>query len=98
MIADDGQELHRVQVKTGTMKDGVIRFECKTTYLNHDGENEYKSYTKDEIDSYAVWSPEMGEVYCIPVEDAGDSAMTLRVSEDIERVTSQTNWTKDYKL
>lgn len=98
LIADDNGQMYRVQVKSGAMEDGCVRFECKTAYTDHNDNRKYKSYDSSEIDAYAVWSSEQSQVYWIPVNEAGSSAMRLRVEDDLERYTSQTNWAEDYRL
>jgi hypothetical protein len=98
LLVDDDGEIHRVQVKNGAMEDGCVRFECKTAYTDHNGERKYHSYDSSEIDAYAVWSSEQQSVYWIPIEDAGSSAMRLRVEDTLDRYTSQTNWAEDYNV
>jgi len=98
LLIDDSGEIHRVQVKRGSMDDGCVRFECKTAYTDGNGERHYNSYDSSEIDAYCVWSPDTRRVYWVPIEDAGSSAMRLRVEDTLERYTSQTNWAEDYSL
>lgn len=95
LIADDGEELHRIQVKTGKMKDNYIEFKL-TSNRSHASGVEHKPYTSDEIDSFVVYSPENGGLYWVPVEDTGTSAMRLRLESNQDQ--PQINWASEYEI
>ena len=98
IIIDDGSELLRTQVKTATERKSsdTITFNCYTDSYKNGGERNTKSYTPDEIDGYAVYSPSLDECYWVPVEDSPSSKMTLRYSGDMSH--HRTNNASNYLL
>lgn len=91
LLADLGDEILRVQVKTGWVKDGCIDFNTSAVYK---GEKQY--YEEGDIDGYAVYSKDTDKVYWVDYEDAPASHMRLRVEG--EGCPYQTNWASDYLL
>jgi len=71
-------ELVRLQVKTGRLTDGVVKFKTKSSHTNSQG-NVYKSYEGD-IDYFLVYSYELDELYLVE-GDAAVSNVSLRVEE-----------------
>ncbi len=79
LIVDTGEQLLRVQCKTGWREDDVVRFKTasKTTV---DGEVTMTDY-EDSIDAFAVRCRESDSLYWVPPEDAGTKSTYLRLSE-----------------
>lgn len=97
-ILDDGESLFRVQVKTGRLKDGTVRFNVSDSRPNRT-ENKRKEYTKDEIDSFVVYCPKLDTIYWVPVEETLSTEMWLRVEEASKFATeSRINWAQNYQL
>jgi hypothetical protein len=67
LIIDDGTELHRVQCKTGRLREGAIRFKACSSYAHHRNRPEVsRDYLRD-IDYFAVYCPDTGGVYLVPI-------------------------------
>lgn len=94
VVEEDGT-FYRVQIKTGRFEDGRIQFETRSTgTLTRKVEKE--GYA-GEIDAFAVYSPELEEVYIVPVEDAPTTSMGLRV-EEANKSSPNINWASEYTL
>lgn len=97
LVIDHGDRFERVQVKTARLshEGKAIQFECRSSYMVSD-RNIEKSYTKEEIDSFIVYSPDYEEMYKIDVEKAADTTMTLRIESDNPEMPN-INWAEDYE-
>ena len=81
LVIDNGSRLRRVQCKTGRLKDGGVYFPTCSTYGHHTNPKIIRRDYLGEIDDFAVYCPELGSVYLIPIEDVPTrSAAMLRVS------------------
>ena len=81
LIVELGRALRRVQCKTGRLKDGGVRFATCSTYAHHPSPQILRRQYTGEIDDFAVYCPELGAVYLVPIEDATTNSLcTLRVS------------------
>ena len=89
----------RVQVKTGRIVNGVVRFQTSTTY-NVSKENRVeKSYDKSDIDCFIVWVRELNEFYVMSVEEARQQqAQSLRLTDPKNNHSKRIKYAKDYKL
>jgi hypothetical protein len=86
--------LLRGQIKTGRLKQGVVRFNGVSQHTNSSG-HVYEEYG-DDVDCFLVYCDETGETYFIDSEEVG-SSMHLRVDSPTQE-TSQINWADDYQL
>lgn len=95
MIVDSGGQLYKVQVKHSRYENGCVTFQTRSSNYNT---NEVWHETYDgKIDYFAVFSPETGNCYAIPIEEAGSSSMRLRVEEP-DNPSPNVNWASDYLL
>ena len=70
LIASDGDQLLRVQCKTGRIVRGAIRFRTASSYAHHRTRKmTYRPYTED-VDAFGVYCPESGHAYLVPIADA----------------------------
>jgi len=78
LIVDDELGLHRVQVKTGRIVDGCVRFNaCSVDGTAKPAKKRY--YTRDEVDMFVVFCPQNGKFYRVFLED-GRTDYSLRIS------------------
>jgi hypothetical protein len=81
LVIDNGSCLRRVQCKTGRLKDGGIHFPTCSTYAHHPNPRVRRRDYAGEIDDFAVYCPDLGSVYLIPIEDVPTRALgVLRVT------------------
>ena len=80
LVVDDGSSLSRVQCKTGRLRDGAVRFKTCSVYAHHSNPKvRFRDYRGD-VDSFAVYCPENGAVYLIPILELPSRHMaSLRV-------------------
>jgi len=74
LIADDGEKLHRIQVKTLNRIEKNKRYSYEVNFRKtgryYKGDLKSKKYTKDEIDAFAVYNEYEDEIYLLWVEEA----------------------------
>jgi len=91
-------DFHRVQIKTGfeATTDGAVRFRTRSTRTKSSG-YEREGY-QGSVDLFAVYAPVCDETYVIPIEDAGDTQMTIRYEQSKNNNVKNVNWHEDYLL
>jgi hypothetical protein len=68
-VIDNGQELARVQCKTGRLRKGAIQFKVCSSYAHHSNPASRARDYLGEIDWFAVYCPETAGVYLVPIRD-----------------------------
>jgi uncharacterized protein with GYD domain len=91
-------DFHRVQIKTAfeATTDGAVRFRTRSTRTKSSG-YEREGY-QGSVDLFAVYAPVCDETYVIPIEDAGDTQMTIRYEQSKNNNVKNINWHEDYLL
>lgn len=97
LVYEDDSSFKRVQVKTGWIDNGTVKFKCHNNQSNTN-KNRSKTYTKEDIDEFAVYCCETEEVYLVPVEESGKYTMQLRLQEPEQYSSKRINWAEDYLL
>jgi hypothetical protein len=69
IVIDTGAQLRRVQCKTGRLRAGAVVFRTCSTYGHHPNPKVVRRDYEGQIDDFAVYCPELGSVYLIPIED-----------------------------
>lgn len=88
--------LHRVQVKNGRLRNGVVIFSTVSSTLHHRG-GKRTGYT-GQIEFFGVYCAEVEKCYLVPVELFGESAGSLRVDSPQNNQVKRIIWAKDYEL
>ncbi|MEZ3163726.1 group I intron-associated PD-(D/E)XK endonuclease [Halorubrum sp. RMP-47] len=91
-------DFHRIQIKTAfeATTEGAVRFRTRSTRTKSSG-YEREGY-QVLIDFFAVYAPRCDESYLIPIEDAGDTQMTIRYERSKNNNSKHINWHEDYRL
>jgi hypothetical protein len=76
LVIDDGVRLDRVQCKTGRLRKGAVRFRTTSSYAHHPNPKIRSRNYLGEADYFAVYCPETGGVYLIPVADLPPQRIT----------------------
>ncbi|MDQ6941249.1 MAG: group I intron-associated PD-(D/E)XK endonuclease [Candidatus Eremiobacteraeota bacterium] len=98
LIADDGERLHRVQVKTGRVRDSVVKFSCCSTHGHRrTGNLATRPYT-GQIELLAVYCPQNEKVYVVPEADLTRSVIHLRLVAPRNNMTKSIRWASTYEL
>jgi hypothetical protein len=95
LVVEISGTFYRVQVKTGRLENGRVQFETRSsgTLTNKISKRGYDG----EIDVFAVYSPERRETFVVPIEDAPETSMGLRVSA-AQKQSPNINWAADYSV
>ena len=94
-VADDGERLLRVQVKTGRIRRGVVLFAACST---HGHRNRAQRPYHGEIDLLAVYAPQNGKVYLVPESHLTKSLGSLRIAPAKNNVAKTVRWADQYEL
>jgi hypothetical protein len=104
-ILDRGDGLERIQIKSSTFNTerGVIRAATRRIYNNQTKGSICNTYTKEEIDAFVIYSPELDKLYYVPIsEQDGKKYLNLRVTASSKKAVTPKNpsirWSKDYEL
>jgi hypothetical protein len=97
LIADDGERLLRVQVKTGRIRRGVIMLSACSTHGHRRTEVKSRPY-HGEIEYLAVYCPDNGKVYLIPEADLTRSSIYLRLVPPRNNMQKTIRWASQYEL
>jgi hypothetical protein len=96
LVLDLEDRFVRVQCKTGRLRRGVINFNAQSVRANT--KRVYRRSYGGEIDLFAVFCPDNGRVYAVPVEDATSTHGSLRVEPTANGQLKGVRWAADYEL
>lgn len=94
LAIDSGTSILRVQVKTGHIRNGAVIY--KTASCSPGTGYQRRPYTADEIDLFAVYCPQTGGVYLVPIAEAGGGGLRLQPPRNNQRV--RVRMASDYLL
>src|SRR5260221_12938439 len=77
LAIDDGSCLRRVQCKTGRLRNGCVEFRTASSYAHHSNPASRARSYAGEVDDFAVYCPQLGTVYLIPIEDVPTARQAL---------------------
>jgi hypothetical protein len=95
LVADDGERLFRVQVKTGRFRNGIIRYACSSSHAHRHGR--MRPYF-GEIDFLAVYCPQTRKVYLLPESALVATAGHLRIAPTKNNMAKRIRWASEYEL
>jgi hypothetical protein len=93
LAVDTGGRIVKVQVKTAAFGKGCIL--CRTRRRNASCYRTVRRYEKGEVDYFAIYCPQLNELYGMSFEAAKGSA-SLRVEPTVNRQEKYIRWAKDY--
>lgn len=97
IIADDGNRLLRIQVKTGRLRGDIIHFKSSSSHYHRRGPHKLRSY-RGQIEYLAVFCPGNGKVYMVPESELVTSSGHLRLSPTRNRQARNIRWASQYEL
>ena len=92
LVFEDSSGFHRVQCKTSRPRDGAISF-CT---CSHTG-NERLGYV-GEADFFGVYSPQLDQVFLVPVDAVPERECHLRISPARNGQIKRVRWARDYAV
>ena len=94
-VVEEEGTFHRVQVKTGRVENRRVQFETRSAgTLTR--KIEKQGYVGD-IDVFAVHSPERESAYVVPISEAPETSMGLRMG-DAKKASPRINWAEDFTV
>lgn len=93
LAVDRDGHLVRIQVKTGRIKDSVVRF--PTYSLN--GFTRVKSAYHGEIDYFMIYCPDNRTIYWVSVDDCGPHSGNLRLEPALNNQVSGVKMASEYE-
>jgi hypothetical protein len=93
LAVDTGNCIVKVQVKTATFERGCIQ--CRTRRRNANYDRKMRRYEKGEVDYFAIYCPQLNEIYGMPFEATRSSA-SLRIEPTVNKQEKFIRWAKDY--
>ena len=99
LILERTGRLDRVQCKTGRLRQGAIVFAVCSCYGHHRNPLTARRDYNGQIDLFAVYCPETGGVYLIPIEDVPTkSTAYLRVDPPKNNQLDRIRFAADYEI
>jgi len=99
LIIDNGARLTRIQCKTGRLRNGSVIFRTASSYAHHRNPRVRQSSYHGQIDEFAVFCPELGAIYLVPIEDVDTQhCALLRVEPSRNRQTKRTRLAAAYEI
>jgi hypothetical protein len=97
VIADDGERLLRVQIKTGRVRAGALEFNCYSSH-SHRGGPSCRGYS-GEIDAFGVYAPAINAAFLVRVSEI-DQRMRcyLRLEPPKNNQVKKLRWARDFLL
>ncbi len=93
LVIDDGK-LHRVQVKTGRVRNGCILFNVCSINLRTQVSEDYHG----QVEYFGVFVSELNKCYLVPIKDTGSSIMSLRLVPTKNNQVKRIWWASDYEI
>jgi hypothetical protein len=93
-VVEDHDGLHRVQCKTGRVRNGSLLFNS----YSQSGNGKTKQGYQGLADLFAVLNPETDDVYLVPVRDVGTCGACLRLVPARNGQLGNTRWASEYLL
>jgi hypothetical protein len=95
IVVEIADTFYKIQIKTGRLENGRVQFETRSsgTLTRNIGKEGYEG----QIDAFAVYSPDSGDTYVIPISDAPRTSMSLRIEEP-EKASPNVNWADDFGI
>jgi hypothetical protein len=87
LIIDCDGQLHRIQCRTGRLKNDRILFSTAQVYYSKEAGKIVKRARCSTIDYYGVFCPENGAVYLVPAKDIRSRVQcSLRINTDTSAI------------
>ena len=99
LIVEKGGELLRVQIKSGRLREGTVRFACCSTYGHHSAPALVRRSYHGEVDAFGVYCPETRRVYLVPIAELDNKNKAwLRVEAPKNNQRDRIRWAADYEI
>lgn len=96
LALDMGDHLIKIQIKTGRLRNGTVRF-CTSSSKSNMTSIKRRSY-RGLADYFAIYCPENDGYYLIPVNRSTVTEMMLRIEVPKNSQAKFINWARDFEL
>ena len=96
LIIEKNEVLSRVQVKTGRLRNGVVRFNCYSSHTHRNGPST-RPYT-GEVDFFGIYCRELDAAYLVPIADLARLGGSLRLHPTKNGQQRHVRWGHKYEL
>jgi len=96
LVVDVGGKFVTAQCKTARLRKGALQFSTRSTQSARAGV-QFRSYS-GEVDLFLVYSPDTDCVYGVPVEEAAEGQMSLRIDAPQNCQRRGIRWARDFLL
>jgi len=101
VIEDDAGRFHRVQCKTGHIKNGSVHFPTQSLRAAKK-ETEWRRVAVDyvgQIEYFGVYCPDNGAVYLVPIADVPNHRLcSLRLEPPKNNQQKRIRWAREYEI
>ena len=94
LVIDEDGKFTRVQCKTGKIVNGCVRFPTCSNNWNNGTRKNYRG----QVEIFAVYVPQNGKIYTVPVDAVGIKGCNLRLEPTKNRQEKDVRWAKDYEF
>jgi hypothetical protein len=99
LVIDLEPNLLRVQCELARRLSGVLSVHLQTSRYTPSGGYVTTSYTADEIDAIAAYSPDLHRCFLIPISEASERrALHLRLDPTKNNQAQGIKWARDYEF
>jgi hypothetical protein len=96
LIIEKNEVMSRVQVKTGRVRSGVVRFNCYSSHAHRNGPST-RPYT-GEVDFFGIYCRELDAAYLVPIADLARLGGSLRLHPTKNGQERHIRWGRKYQL
>jgi hypothetical protein len=98
VIEDADGQFWRVQCKTARIQDNGTVVAFDTANHNYALKNKQWRHYRGQCDYFAVFCEELDKIYLVPVDQAGNFRVNLRLVPAKNNQEKKVRWAKDYEL
>lgn len=95
LAIEENGKFSRIQVKTGRISNGVVKVDTCSNYAHRGGG---KRGYRGEADIFAVYCPDNGKIYMIPVNEAPDTVLNFRLEPSKNGQQARVRLAADYEF
>jgi len=95
LVIDYKGKLSRVQVKTAWLSEGKIIFNAHSM---HSRTRIKRKYLPEEVDFFAIYSPDLDKVYVMPLSEVKSNMPYLRIEQPKNGYKKNIRYAKDYSI
>lgn len=92
LVVDNCGTFFRVQVKTAWYKNGCILYKGRRR-VRDASHNAMRSYTREEVDYFAIYYPKNGQIYVVPLHNSDGC---LRIEPTLNSQRKHIRWAIDF--